>query len=93
MKILRKPSYLGLSAQVAEIAACADASRSHAERTRAARVAVGRALLGQRVGLVRIGGKDHLVPEADADRLPGNLRPRAWGVLRACDERGVVAIE
>lgn len=93
MKILRKPSYLGTAAQVLELKTLAQSEGSYAERHRAARAAIGRSLIGRPVYLVPIGGKQHIVSHEDVSALPSDIRPAMSGILSACDDAGVIAIE
>jgi len=93
VKILRKPAYIGTTSQVLELQALAEATGSYAERHQAARVAIGKSLIGERVSAIRLGGKDYLVAPRDLETLPAGVKPRTVGVLSACDDRGVIALE
>lgn len=93
MKILRKPRYLGARQQALEIQTYADTEGRYADKSRAARVAVGKSLIGTKVGLVRIAGKDHVARIDDALELAKGFRLSMTGTLTACDEDGVIAVE
>lgn len=92
MKLLRKPSYLGTTAQVIELRTLADTAGTYAERHRAARAALGKAFAGQRVGLVRIGASDFVVPAADLASLPKDIRPKSFMTIAQSDASGSISL-
>ncbi|WP_265499578.1 hypothetical protein [Paracoccus beibuensis] len=90
MKTLSKPQYLGTTSQASEIVALAKTSGSYAQRHAAARIAVGKSLIGSRVGLVKLGKSEFLVADADLPSLPSDIRPYAFAVVAQCNDRGAV---
>jgi hypothetical protein len=76
-----------------ELQALADTAGTYAERHKAARVAIGKSLIGEPVSAIRLGGKDYLVALRDLETLPKDVKTRPLGVLSACDDQGVIAVE
>ena len=90
MKTLRKPQYLGTTSQAREIRALACADGSYAERHAAARAAVGKALIGSTVGLVKLGKSEFIVAKDDLPGLPDGVRPYAFASIAQCTDRGAI---
>lgn len=93
MKILRKPLYLGAELQALTLTVESEAEGTYAQKTRAGRVAAGKSLVGQRVGLVRVAGKDCVALFDDAVKLSETYRLSITGTLTNCDNSGVISIE
>ena len=93
MRILRKPLYIGTTCQVMELQALTASDGTYKERHQAARVAIGKSLVGYRVGIVKIGGKDAIIPEKEIDGLPLGVKPKGYATVSACDDLGVIALQ
>jgi len=93
VRILRKPLYIGTTCQVMELQALATSEGTYKERHQAARTAIGKSLVGHRVGILKIGGKDALVPEKEIEGLPVGVKPKAYATVSACDDLGVIALQ
>lgn len=81
---LRKPHWLGLRAQVDGLRAAAR-ERSYADRSAAARIAIGEPLIGRRVTLVWIAGSRHVV--VPGETIPADVDIDAEATLLALDPR------
>lgn len=87
---LKKPQYLGTEAQV--IAAMAEAQvrgGRHAERTKAARAAVGQHFLNRDVKIVRIGGLRHVLVDENG---AADLEIEASAVIRYAGADGGIVL-
>ncbi|MBW6419342.1 hypothetical protein [Celeribacter sp. PS-C1] len=95
MNILRKPIYIGTVQQAldVELTSTINRGKSHAEKTREARVKNGKSLVGEPVALVRIGGKTCVAPLHEAHRISNAYEIFETGTLTSCDDEGVIAIE
>lgn len=93
MRTLRKPKYIGIDLQMIEIECMTNAGPSFANRGRIARVTLGNRMIGERVSLVRVGGKDCVIRANDQASLPKGYEVSQTGILTSCDDTGAVAIE
>lgn len=93
MKILKKPTYLGTDLQVIEMQANHATAGTYAQRSQAVRVALGKLMVGQRVALVRVAGKECVIRLDEVNSLPAGMSINGQGMITACDSHGVIAIE
>lgn len=93
MKILRKPKYIGIDLQMIEIQCMTNVGSNFAERGRIARVTLGNKMIGERVALVRVGGKDCVIRANESSNLPTGYEVSQTGILTSCDSSGAISIE